>query len=303
MASTLTVSSFTLYDRGALQMKNLQLSSSYLLVNGEIMSSIASGGGGGLTSLNLQSTVQGLGSAGYLSTAVNLTTLTTIVNSTVIGLGTQGYVSSLQSTVQGLGASGYISSTQFQSSIQGLGQTYVSSALTSQTLTSSIQGLGQTYLSSALTSQNLTSTVQGLGQTYVSTQSFQSTVQALGLTNVSGTLGISTLAPYARFTVDINGPTQSAVYYSSITAGGTTTITPANFGVFYNITTSGTYTLAFSASQAASNIGKYNCFRNNCGANLTLTLTGVSGITSPVTVSNAQSATFVVATTTTYALF
>jgi hypothetical protein len=244
MASTLTVSSFTLYDRGALQMKNLQLSSSYLLLNGEVMSSIASGGGtGGITSLNLTSTVQ------------------------------------------------------------GLGQTYLSTANGTQNLTSTVQGLGQTYLSSALTSQNLTSTVQGLGQTYVSTQSLQSTVQALGLTNVSGTLGISTLTPYARFTVDINGPTQSAVYYSSITAGGTTTITPANFGVFYNITTSGTYTLAFSASQAASNIGKYNCFRNNCGANLTLTLTGVSGITSPVTVSNAQSATFVVATTTTYALF
>jgi hypothetical protein len=34
-----------------------------------------------------------------------------------------------------------------------------------------------------------------------------------------------------------------------------------------------------------------------------LTLTGVSGIASPVTLSNAQSATFVVATTTTYALF
>jgi hypothetical protein len=96
---------------------------------------------------------------------------------------------------------------------------------------------------------------------------------------------------------------QAAMYYSSITVGGTTTVTPNNFGIFYNIMTNGTYTLAFSATQASSNIGKYVCFRNNSGSTLSLTLTGVSGITSPLTLSNAQSATFVVATTTTYALF
>jgi len=215
IASTATLSSLTLYDRGSLQMKNLQLSSAYLLVNGENISSIASGG------------------------------------------------------------------------------------ITSGNITSTVAGLGQSYIST----QSLQSTVAGLGQSYMSTQSLQSTVAGLGLSKVSGTLGVNTTTTYPGYTMDINGPTQSAVYYSSITTGGTLTITPANFGTFYNITAAGIYTLAFSASQPSSNIGKYNCFRNNSGGSLSFTLTGVSGITSPLTIANAQSATFVVATISTYALF
>jgi hypothetical protein len=248
IASTLTLSSLTLYDRGAVQMKNLQLSSAYLLVNGENISSIASG----ITAGNITSTVAGLGQT-------------------------------------------YISTQSLQSTVAGLGQSYIST----QSLQSTVAGLGQTYIST----QSLQSTVAGLGQSYMSTQSLQSTVQGLGLSKVSGTLGVNTTTTYPGYTMDINGPTQSAVYYSSFTAGGTTTITPANFGTFYNITAAGTYTLAFSASQPASNIGKYNCFRNNSGGSLSFTLTGVSGITSPLTIANAQSATFVVATTSTYALF
>jgi len=118
---------------------------------------------------------------------------------------------------------------------------------------------------------------------------------------VDGKVGVQNPAP--SYTLDVNGPMQAAIYYSTISAGGTQTVTPNNFGIFYNITTSGTFTLAFAATQAASNIGKYICVRNNCGSTLSFTLTGVSGIASPVTLSNAQSATFVVATTTTYALF
>jgi len=114
-------------------------------------------------------------------------------------------------------------------------------------------------------------------------------------------VGVNTNVP--SYTLDVNGVIQGAVYYSTITVGGIATVTPNNFGIFYNITTSGTYTLAFSASQASSNIGKYVVFRNNSGVTLSLALTGVSGITSPVTLSNAQSATIMVATTTTYALF
>ena len=118
---------------------------------------------------------------------------------------------------------------------------------------------------------------------------------------VDGKVGIQNPAP--SYTLDVNGPMQAAVYYSTISSGGTLTVTPNNFGIFYNITTAGTYTLAFAATQASSNIGKYVCVRNNSGSTLSFTLTGVSGIASPVTLSNAQSATFVVATTTTYALF
>ena len=116
-------------------------------------------------------------------------------------------------------------------------------------------------------------------------------------------VGISNSSPAAGYALDVNGPAQSAIYYSTITAGGTMTVTPNNFGIFYNITAAGTYTLAFSASQASSNIGKYVSFRNNTGGTLSLTLTGVSGIASPISLGNAQSATIVVATTNTYALF
>jgi hypothetical protein len=130
------------------------------------------------------------------------------------------------------------------------------------------------------------------------------TINNTGDVQILSKLGIGTTPTYP---LDVNGPAQAAIYYSSVTVGGTTTITPNNFGIFYNIMTSGTYTLAFSSTQASSNIGKYICVRNNCGSTLSFNLTNVSGIPSPVTLSNAQSATFVVATsgatTTTYALF
>jgi hypothetical protein len=118
----------------------------------------------------------------------------------------------------------------------------------------------------------------------------------------SSYVGINNASP--SYPLDVNGPMQAAIFYSTITAGGTMTITPNNFGIFYNISASGSYTLAFAVPpQASSNIGKYICVRNNSGTALSLTLTNVSGIASPVTLSNAQSATFVVATTNTYALF
>ena len=104
--------------------------------------------------------------------------------STVIGLGSAGYVStiSLQSTLAGLGSAGYISTPSLQSTVAGLGQTYVST----DTLTNTIQNLGQTYVSTP----SLQSTVAGLGSAgYVSTQTFnaslQSTVAGLGQRYVS----------------------------------------------------------------------------------------------------------------------
>ena len=141
----------------------------------------------------------------------------------------------------------------------------------------------------------INNSVTGAGSSTAGTSNVRSmSVTAAGV-------GINTATP--GYQLDVNGVIQGAVYYSTITVGGIATVTPNNFGIFYNITTSGTYTLAFSASQASSNIGKYVVFRNNSGVTLSLALTGVSGITSPVTLSNAQSATIMVATTTTYALF
>ena len=119
--------------------------------------------------------------------------------------------------------------------------------------------------------------------------------------NASGNVGIRNPAPATGFVLDVNGPSQSAVLYSNVTANAT--ITPAYFGTFYNITAGTTYTIALNASPGTSNIGKYNVFRNNTGASLSFTVTGGSGVTSPVACADKQSITLMVATATTYALF
>ena len=156
---------------------------------------------------NIVSTVQGLGTATYVSTTSLVSTVqglgtatyvsTSSLVSTVQGLGTATYVStaSLVSTVQGLGTATYMSSASLVSTVQGLGTaTYVSTT----SLISTVQGLGTAgYLSSPIiglistviglgssgyvSSTSLVSTVQGLGTaTYVSSASLVSTVQGLG---------------------------------------------------------------------------------------------------------------------------
>jgi hypothetical protein len=317
MASTATFSSINLYDRGSLQMKNLQLSSAFLLINGENISSIGGSGGSGgsgITSENIVSTVAGLGTATYVSSPSLL--------STVAGLGTATYISSpsLLSTVAGLGTATYISSPSLLSTVAGLGTaTYISSP----SLLSTVAGLGTaTYVSTG----SMVSTVRGLGSIgfisssvaginssgNVGINSASNTSNALLVTGtqsntntmfLGSNLGVNGTSIYTGFSLDVNGPSQSAVYYSTMTTGGTLTITPANFGVFYNITTSGTYTIALAATQPSSNIGKYNVFRNNTTGALSIAITGGTGITSPVTCISQQSITFLVATTNSYALF
>jgi hypothetical protein len=215
---------------------------------------------------SIQSTVEGLGSSGYVS---SLSLQSTILG---IGLGNNGYVSSLslQSTILGigLGNNGYISSLSLQSTVAGLGS------------------LGNNAYVSSL---SLQSTVLSF-QTTVSTQRFMGSSMCINMPfNTSG------------FVLDVNGPSQSAVLYSNVAAN--TTITPAYYGTFYNITAGTTYTIALAATPGASNIGKYNVFRNNTGAALSFTITGGSGITSPVACADKQSITTMVATSNAYALF
>jgi hypothetical protein len=74
---------------------------------------------------NIQSTVVGLGTARYVSTATLQSTAVGINShrvSTVTGLGSIGYISSLslQSTVQNLGLASYISSSALMSTVTGL---------------------------------------------------------------------------------------------------------------------------------------------------------------------------------------
>ena len=117
-------------------------------------------------------------------------------------------------------------------------------------------------------------------------------------------VNVATISASQPFKLDVNGTSRGAIYYSTMTTGGTLTITTNNnYGVYYNITATGTYTIQVEATQQTSNIGKYYTFRNNTGASLSITLTNATGITSPITINSNASATIVVAAVTSYALF
>ncbi len=131
------------------------------------------GSSGYISSFQLFSTVAGLGTAGYLSSFI----IGDLVYSSIAGLGSAGYVStlSLTSTVGGLGTAGYISSSQLFSTVGGLGNAgYISSSQ----LFSTVGGLGNAgYISSS----QLFSTVEGLGSAgYISSSQLFSTVGGLG---------------------------------------------------------------------------------------------------------------------------
>jgi hypothetical protein len=117
-------------------------------------------------------------------------------------------------------------------------------------------------------------------------------------------VNVATISASQPFKMDVNGTSRGAIYYSTMTTGGTLTITTNNnYGVYYNITATGTYTIQVEATQQTSNIGKYYLFRNNTAVSLSVTLTNATGITSPITIVSNSSATIVVAGVTSYALF
>ena len=136
--------------------------------------------------------------------------------STILGLGTLGYVSSTQlfSTVAGLGSIGYISSQQLFSTVQGLGTSgYVSTSYSDNLLQSTVKGVNDTlgsygYISSQTLTLTLQSTTQGIVDSlgtlgYISTQSLESTV--FGLNNSFGEVYLSTTALNLILTSTIEG--------------------------------------------------------------------------------------------------
>ena len=146
---------------------------------------------------NLTSTVQGLGSAQYVSTASLVSTTAAIryspeyISSGNLLSTTAGFLPNTQllSSVQGLGSAGYISSSQLRSSVEGLGSSgYISSSQLFSTLNqvstslwstlqSTTQGLGSLgYISSS----QLVSSIQGLGSSgYISSPQLISTVASI----------------------------------------------------------------------------------------------------------------------------
>ena len=118
--STVSISNIKILDvntANAIPVHNLTIQNGNLLVDG------AGAIGSGISIIQLASSITGLGSAGYVSTAS--------LYSTVAGLGTAGYVSSatLTKTVEALGTTGYVSTTSLYSTVAGLGTAgYVSTA-------------------------------------------------------------------------------------------------------------------------------------------------------------------------------
>jgi hypothetical protein len=112
--------------------------------------------------------------------------------STVNGLGTGSYISSLQlqSTVRGLGTTGYISSSQLTSTTTGF-QAFIAATTTAlynasaETSHNNLASVG--YVSSS----QLTSTTRGFGTAgYISSSQFASTIRNLGTTGYVSSLSL-----------------------------------------------------------------------------------------------------------------
>ena len=163
-------------------------------------------------STNLQSTVIGLGTAGYISTSQ--------LFSTVAGIGTGGGGSGITpnqliSTTEGLGTAGYISTSQLLSTSAGL-TSNISSMIDPAELTSTVIGLGSAgFLSSVGFTDKLTSTVAGLGTAgYLS--SFTSA--GPGVSSLFGVVssGLSTIALFTSNTSNYYTPLLSNNYSTNL---------------------------------------------------------------------------------------
>ena len=196
----------------------------------------------------LPSTVMGLGTSGYVSTSFFDFSLISTAN----GLGTLGYVSSavltgpITSTIEGLGTFGYISSTQLRSTVEGLGSVFY---ISSSQLQSTVEGLGS---SQYVSTSQLTSTVEGLGSSqYISSSQLISTVEGLAssyyistsqLTSTVEGLGTSRYISTSQLTSTVRGLGSSG-FLSSVrilrsTYRNTNTATWSNIGYLYtNIST------------------------------------------------------------------
>jgi hypothetical protein len=182
--------------------------------------------GGNVNDVDLTSSIRGLATFGYLSSASNLVStpfFAVSLQSTTNGLATLRYISSLSltSTTNGLATLGYISSSQLASTLTstltGLSNVAVTQILAGTNVTiSPTNGFGIVTINASggggggsgdVTSTNLTSTTLGLGTLgYISTASLVSTVQGLGrIGYVSSTALPSTVLGLSRFYVSTAG--------------------------------------------------------------------------------------------------
>jgi hypothetical protein len=148
--------------------------------------------------------------------SINGATFGSPINSTVIGLGASGYVStlSLVSTTAGILANsfsvtGVLSTANLTSTVQGLGSANYVSTLSLVSTTAGI--LANVSVTGVISTANLTSTVQGLGSSgYIS--SFQNVLSISTQQIVASSMGIGCNAPLFR--LDINGSAHATTFSS-----------------------------------------------------------------------------------------
>jgi hypothetical protein len=177
--------------------------------------------------------------------------------------------SNIDSTIRGLATFGYVSSTQLQSTVQGLGNIYISSAgggVNQSQLVSTVIGLGNIYISTAgggVGQLELTSSIIGLGTVgYVSSliristnnisagslfagiisslQFSASSVNANRLTGPLGAIRTDNLYPFgtgSQLGFFGGAGTNSGGFYNQINARSTNTqvISPDVQGIYNNI--------------------------------------------------------------------
>jgi hypothetical protein len=148
-----------------------------------------------LQSVTELSTISGLGSLGYISTAS--------LFSSIEGLGTYGYISSLglESTIEGLGSLGYISSLGLESTIEGLGTLGYLSSFT--TISSANLSSGSVY-ASLLSSQQITASSITANK-FVGDGSLITNVPNLGVTSITAGTGIGVNTTTGGVTVSNTG--------------------------------------------------------------------------------------------------
>ena len=197
----------------------------------------------------INSTVIGLGSAGYVSTASLVSTTAGIfANLVVVGVLS---TPNLTSTVAGLGSIGYVSTASLISTTAALQNSYATAGfLSTPNLTSTVTGLGSiSYVSTA----SLISTTQSLQIGYatagfLSTPNLRSTVEGLGSANYVSTASlISTTAGQTRI---LNSTVQglgSAGYISSFISSFITLSTA-------NLTASSITLFDAQSNNAANNV-------------------------------------------------
>lgn len=199
----------------------------------------------------LQSTVAGLGQAGYVSTATLFSTSAGLFNyintftdvpeltSTVAGLGSATYISTaslvsttaglqfqfqtagflstanLTSTVAGLGSAGYASTSFVGNAISTFSTAIGASALPPTAFTSTVAGLGSAGYVSTATLFSTTTGLYNYVSTFIDPVELTSTIVGLGSANFVSTIGLQ-----ARLQSTVEG-LGSASYISSLSLTST----------------------------------------------------------------------------------